>query len=117
MNQYFPGIELVLFLGTAFIGFGLESYMPGGANIAGALSCFFAADLAWVLVYFLGILYGVNEIQLRYQDFLWLGIGAGLGCLLGMFLGGVIGGFTYLMGPVLGGVGAVLAFKYKLFYI
>lgn len=107
----FNTIEIVLFLGTALIGFSLEGYLPGGQMIAPLLSCFVAGDLAWLLDFVIGEMGFTQQIMLRLSDFLTIGIGAGLGCLVGMVLGGVVGGYTGIIGPVCGGVGAVLAFK------
>lgn len=98
--------DLILFLGTALIGFSLENYLPGGM-LAPFLSCFLGADVALFIAYFLG----QGPIDLR--ALLTVGVGAAIGCMVGMLIGGAVGGsgIINVLGPVLGGVGAVLAFK------
>jgi hypothetical protein len=113
----FSGIDIVLFLVTAYIGFSMETSLPGGPMLSPLLSCFLAADLGWLTIFFLGMLGIMDAIMLRWEDFLWLGAGAASGCFVGMILGGVFGGYTGLVGPILGGVGAVLALNYRLIYI
>jgi hypothetical protein len=105
--SFFGGIEFFLFLGTALIGFSLENYLPGGGTIAPMFSCFLAAIITYLVIYLFKL--SGNSFP-GIMDLIWLGIGAAIGCGLGMLIGGFVG-FTYLIGPILGGVGAVIAFK------
>jgi hypothetical protein len=106
--------QLLIFLITAFLGYSFGGIFSGlGPAISDDLGCGLAAILAYVIWRIInGFIEGsggFGELRLgsTMENLFAMGVGGFLGCLLGGFLTGI----STMMGPIGGGIGAVLAFS------
>lgn len=114
MGNFFGVPQVLIFLITAFLGYSFGGIFSGlGPAISDDLGCGLAAILAYVIWRVInGILIdggGFGELRFgsSLENIFAMGMGGFLGCLLGGFLTSV----SSMMGPIGGGIGAVLAFS------
>lgn len=101
--------ELFIFVVTTGAGYYFTAMLPfGSVMVNHFFSCFLAADLSYVVWKLYSKFTGGNT-AIFWQDFIAMGLGGGIGCLLGAWVGDSLA--LTILGPVGGGIGAVLAFN------
>lgn len=78
-----------------------------GLPFPGFLECFIAGSAMLFIVEFISG--GVSGTD--FKEYLWVGLGAAIGCLIGSLFG------MTLLGSVGGGIGAVVAYKRKVLMV